>query len=230
MVPGDDEIGLGGHGQAAVGRDHRDATAAERAGERQLGQALGQRHDRGDGHRGRAADEDVDPQRLAAADRRGMVHADPAVDLVVQPDLAVRLVLVAGELDAVHPQVGRRQAGPVGVLGVDLRQGDERPAVHRPALDLGQLVERRSGAPGSAPISTRRGRSRQSVRGTPRYRQGLRREGAGIGLQLDQPARPRRACRGTGTAIARACRTGCPAAGTPSPCARRKSSAGPPAW
>ena len=51
-----------------------------------------------------------------------MVHADAAVDLIVEPDLAVRLVLVARELDPVHPQVRSRRARPVGVLGVNLRQ------------------------------------------------------------------------------------------------------------
>ena len=111
MVPHDDEIGLGGHGQASPsGATIATRRPPERPGERQLGQALGQRHHGGDGHGGRAADEDVDPQRLAATDRRRVVDADPAVDLVVQPDLAVRLVLVAGELDPVHPQVGAGQA------------------------------------------------------------------------------------------------------------------------
>jgi hypothetical protein len=44
--------------------------------------------------------------------RLRLVHADAAVDLVVQPDLAVRLVLVAAELDAVHAEVRVHHAGP----------------------------------------------------------------------------------------------------------------------
>ena len=126
----DHEIGLGGHRQArrraATIRTRR---PAQGPGEAQLGQALGQRHHGGDRQGRRAADEDVDPQRLAPPDRRRVVDADPAMDLVVQADLAVRLVLVPRELDPVHPQVRLRQAGAVGVLGVDLRQRDERPAV-----------------------------------------------------------------------------------------------------
>ena len=98
--------------------------------------------------RRRAADEDVDAERHAARDRRGVVHADAAVDLVVQADLAVRLVLVAGELHAVHAQVGVPPAGPVGVLGVDLRQRDERPAVARPALRAAAAGRSSSGVPG----------------------------------------------------------------------------------
>ena len=94
-----------GMGRQPVGRDHGDAPAAQGPGECQLGQALGQGHDRGDRQGGRAADEDVDPQRLTPADRRRVVHADPAVDLVMKPDLAVGLILVARELDPVHPQV-----------------------------------------------------------------------------------------------------------------------------
>ena len=183
----DDEVGLGRHGQASVGRDHGDAPAAQGAGERQLGQPLGQRHDRGDRQGGRAADEHVDPQRFTPADRRRMVHADPAMDLVVQPDLAVGLVLVARELDPVHPQVRSSQAGPVGVLGVDLRQRDERPAVHRPALDLRQLVDRDSvgqdrpgpHAPGQQPPE----RARHAA-----ISPGVLGQRARIDLELDQPA------------------------------------------
>ena len=102
---GDHEVGLGRHGQASVGRDHGDPPPAQGPGEGELGQPFGQRHHGGDGQGRGAADEDVDPERLAPPDRRGMMHADPAVDLVVQADLPVRLVSVARELDAVHPEV-----------------------------------------------------------------------------------------------------------------------------
>ncbi len=135
----DDEVGLGRHRKAAGGRDHPDATASQCAGERQLRQAFGQRHDRGDRQGGRSADEDVDPERLTPTDRRRVMDSDPAVDLVVKADLPVRLVLVAGKLHSVHPQVRARQTRPVRILGIDLGQSDERPAVHRPALDLRQL-------------------------------------------------------------------------------------------
>ena len=65
-----------------------------------------------------------------------MVDADPAVDLVMDADLAVRLVAVPRELDPIHPEVGLRQPGLPGVLAVDLRQGDERPAVVGPGPEL----------------------------------------------------------------------------------------------
>jgi hypothetical protein len=183
---GDHEVGLGGHGQSALGRDHRDPTAAERPGERQFRQSLRQGHHGGDGHRGRATDEDVHPQRLAATDRRRMMHADPAVDLIVQPDLASRLVGVAGELDPVHPQVRAAQAGPVGILGIDLGQGDERSAVHRPALDPGQFAD-------AGPVRQDRPRPRSPRQEPPERARhaavspGIAAQGAGIGLELDQP-------------------------------------------
>ena len=85
--------------------EHADAAAAERAGEGQFAHSFGQRHHGGEHHRRRAADEDVDAKRLAGANRRRMMHADPAVNLVVQADFAVRLVLAAGELHAVHAEV-----------------------------------------------------------------------------------------------------------------------------
>ena len=72
-----------------------------------------------------------------------MMDADAAMDLVVQTDFPVRCIGVAGELHPVHAQVGMPPAGPVGVLGIDLRQRDERPPVARPRLQLRQPVERR---------------------------------------------------------------------------------------
>ena len=74
-------------------------------------------------------------------DGGGMVHADAAVNLVVEPDFAIRHVLLAGELHAVHAQVRLSQAGPVGVFGINQWQGHEGPAVIGPALDLRELVE-----------------------------------------------------------------------------------------
>ncbi len=56
--------------------------------EEQLGQAFRQRHHRGEGQGRRTADEDAHPQRLPAPNRRGVVDADPAMNLVVQPDFA----------------------------------------------------------------------------------------------------------------------------------------------
>ena len=87
-IAADAEIGLGVDRQAAGAADHRHAPPPEHAGEGQFAHALGQRHHGGDGHGRRAADEDVDPQPLAAPDRRRVMGADAAMDLVVQPDLA----------------------------------------------------------------------------------------------------------------------------------------------
>ena len=66
---------------------------------------IGQRHDGGQGHRGRAADEDVDAKRFARLDSSRVMDADRAMDLIMQADLAVWLILTAGELDAVHAEV-----------------------------------------------------------------------------------------------------------------------------
>jgi hypothetical protein len=102
---GDHEVGVGGDAEALVVVGPAERAVAEHAGEDHLGQPLGQRHDGGERVRGRAADEDADLQRPARRVGLRLVHADAAVDLVVQPDLAVLLVLVAAELDAVHAEV-----------------------------------------------------------------------------------------------------------------------------
>ncbi len=116
-----------------------------------------------------------------------MVHADAAMDLVVQADLPVRLVLVARELDPVHPQVGSRRARPVGVFGVDLRQGDERTAVHRPALDLRQPPDRDpvgQDRPGPYPTGQQPPERARYAAVPP----GVLGDSARVDLQLDQPA------------------------------------------
>ena len=62
------EIGLGGDRQirrVQVGRpNQRHAAPAQRPGEGQFGQPLRQRHDGGERHGRRPADEDIDPKRL----------------------------------------------------------------------------------------------------------------------------------------------------------------------
>ena len=89
---GDAKIGLGINRQAVgagaiIGMRCPPSTPAKR----EFRQALGQRHHGGHGHGRRPADKDVHPQRLAAANRRRMMHADAAMDLIVQADLVVRL-------------------------------------------------------------------------------------------------------------------------------------------
>ena len=107
----DAEIGVGVDRQAVRAAEHADAAAAERAGERQLAHPFGQRHHGGEHHRGRAADEDVHAKRLAGANRGRVMHADRAVNLIVQADFAIGLVLAAGKLHAVHAQVRVPPAG-----------------------------------------------------------------------------------------------------------------------
>ena len=175
------KVGLGRHGQASpVGHDQPHAPAAQRPGERQLGHPLRQRHDRGQGQGRRAADEDVDPQRLAAPDRRRVVDADAAMNLVVQADLAIELVLVAGKLHAIHAEVRCAPAGPVGILGVDLRQRDERPAVHAATTGSRAADRWSSGDPGSGRGTTILGLRCQSVRGAEQQRQMPGRPGGSI--------------------------------------------------
>ena len=114
------------------------------------------------------------------------MHADPAVDLVVQPDLAARLVSVAGELDPVHPEVGTGDARPVRILGIDLGQRDERAAIHRPALDPGQLTDAglvRQDRPRPHPSRQEPPERARHPAVAPR----IAAQRAGIGLQLDQP-------------------------------------------
>ena len=95
------------------------------------------------------------------------MDADRAVDLIVQADLPIGSVLSAGQLDAIHAQVGLGEAGPVGMLGINLGQRDERAGIAGPVDDLWQLVDR--GAVFQHwPRVTRFGRIVQRAAGTPR--------------------------------------------------------------
>ena len=85
--------------------DHPHRSASECRGEQQFRQPLGQRHHGRQCHGGGATDEDVDSQLLAASNRRRVMHADAAMDLVVQTDLAIGDIVVAAQLDSVHSEV-----------------------------------------------------------------------------------------------------------------------------
>ena len=70
------------------------------------------------------------------------MQADRPVNLVMQADLFVQRVFSAGHLDAVHAQIRSRETGRLGILGIDLRQRDERSAIAGPARQLGERVDR----------------------------------------------------------------------------------------
>ena len=71
------------------------------------------------------------------------MQADAAVQLVMETDLSVAGVVVARQLHSVHAEVGLLQRPPRAdvprILGVDGRQGDEWPAIPRPARDMRKL-------------------------------------------------------------------------------------------
>jgi hypothetical protein len=71
------------------------------------------------------------------------MNPDGALQLIVQTDFAVGLVLAARKLDAVHAEVRMPPAGLRDILGVDLRQRDERAAIVWPTDLLGKLRDLR---------------------------------------------------------------------------------------
>ena len=118
------------------------------------------------------------------------MSGDAAMDLVVQPDLAVRLVLASGKLYAVHAQIAAMEARGVGVFGVDLRQRDVRPAVVGPRFQLRQLVERgfalehRARSDFSGPGQQGRPGRLEDIESRPSQKIG------GIDLERDEPREP----------------------------------------
>ena len=127
---GEAEVGLGVDGELARTANHRDPTSPQHAGKHQFAHSFRQRHDGGHGHGRRSSHEHVDHQFFAPADRRRMMGCNPTMNLIVQPDLAIHLILVAGQLDAIHAQVGLQEAGIIWILGVNLGKGNERSPIH----------------------------------------------------------------------------------------------------
>src|SRR5262249_15735172 len=141
----------------------------------------------GERQRRRAADKDVDMKRHAAPQRQRVMHADAAMNLVVQPDFAVGMILVAGKLDPIHAEIGLPPTGTVRVFGVDLRQRSKRPSVPRPTHKLWQLMDRRPRVQDWAAPNPFRPREPQNAGNaaiTPRIFPERRR----IDLQFNQPA------------------------------------------
>ncbi len=186
----DDEVGVGVDRRPIAAADHRQPMTGQHARECQFGETLRQGHHGRDGQRRRAAHEDRHLQRFVPLERRGMMQADAAVQLIVEPDLAIGFVVVACELHAVHAEVRLHERPPrasvAGVFCVDGRQRDERPAVSWPACHLREARERnlmREHRP--RPHAT--GQHREGVDRappvSPRSGQGL----GGIDLEFHQP-------------------------------------------
>ena len=70
--------------------------APEHSGKGEFGHPLGKGHDRGNGHAGRATDKDIDPKGEPAFQGLRMVHADTAMNLVMQTRLGIRTISAAG--------------------------------------------------------------------------------------------------------------------------------------
>ena len=98
-------MGLGVDRQVVGRSDHRHAAAAEHAGKSQFAHSFREWHDGSHGHRGRTAHKDVQAKLFLLPDRGRVVGSDPAVDLIMDPHLVVRLVQAPGHLDSVHPQI-----------------------------------------------------------------------------------------------------------------------------
>ena len=187
FVPGQDmaadaEIRLCQYGQLAGVGDHVHAVAAQNTCEIEFGHAFGQGHDRGQGHGGRAADEDIDFERLLAGQGLGVMRPYAAVDLVVQARFLVLGIPVAGNLHPVHAQIGSGKAGFCRAFGIDLGQGDVGSSIHGQLTSWGrsESVVRLAR---TGPDWTLRGRACSKARGVAAYFQGALRMRMGSALR-----------------------------------------------
>ena len=166
-----------------------EAAAGQPSSESDFGQTFGKGHNRGERMGRRPADKNADPKGLALCNGICMVDADVPPDLVMQPNLSVGFVLVARELDAVHPQVGFEDTGIHRIFGVDLGEQDEGAAVVLPALDLRESGDRGCMFKhGTGPNST--GRYIQGDAGDARGFPGRFQIGGRVGFDFDKTPDP----------------------------------------
>src|SRR5690606_40980804 len=133
----------GGRERLAVAPPPGKATPGEHARHDELGEPFGQRHDGGERVRRWPPDEDAHPQRLAPCRRGRVMHADAAMDLVVEPDFAIGDVVVARELHAVHAEVALYDPREIGVIGEHQGSRVYRVAVVVSTLETEKLRGRR---------------------------------------------------------------------------------------
>ena len=70
-----------------------------------------------------------------------MMHTDTAVDLVMQSDFPIPLIAVTRKLHSIHAQIRSTETGSKYVFAINLRQGNERSPVVRPALHRRQILD-----------------------------------------------------------------------------------------
>ena len=95
-------------------------------------QAFRQRHDCGNCHGRRSANEDIHLEGNIGFDGLSMVVANPSMDLVVQPHFLIGLVVTSRKLHPLHAQIGESKSRLFDAFGVDLGQGNIGASVLRP--------------------------------------------------------------------------------------------------
>ena len=136
-----DKIGLGRHRQIAWSRHQGNTMPAQQPGKGQLGHTFGQGHDRRNRECRGPPDKNMNGQGSPQGEGLAVMHADTAMNLVVQPHLFIGQVLVTGQLNPVHPQIRMAYSRVLRVFTVNLRQGDEGTAIIGPAFDLRQQAQ-----------------------------------------------------------------------------------------
>ena len=124
-----------------------------------------------------------------APNRRLMVHADAAMDLIVEAHFAIRLVLhCPPAARGTCPGWTSSKPALLGMFRVDLRQRDEGAAVVGPALELRQVGDATGLRQHGSVWSTRRGKRAQRREGHPEIAQRVTPGLTGIDLELHDAA------------------------------------------
>ena len=145
----DCEVGIGV--DRSRGLDHGDASTGHGTGKGQFTDSFRKWHHGSEAHGRGATDSDGNGERDTCRKGLLMMHSDATVQLVVQSDFAIGLVLVSGELDAVHAEVASRKivsarfcfvclTTGLGWQTEDLRKGNKWSAIIGPGNQFGQVA------------------------------------------------------------------------------------------
>ncbi|MNV58576.1 hypothetical protein D3C71_1509620 [compost metagenome] len=85
--------------------------------------------------RWRSADKAAHFKRFSLSIGSFLMHADTAVNLIMNANLFIELIIITIQLNTVHPQIGVHNARLVWIFGIHLRQCDKSATILRPMCD-----------------------------------------------------------------------------------------------
>jgi hypothetical protein len=105
---------------------------SEYSGNDEFAHSFRKRHYGGESHAWCAANENSDGQRLSTGKGFRMMSRNAAMNLIMKSRLIIQQIIIAGNLNAVHSEIGSTESGTAHRLRIDLRQCQIGTAISLP--------------------------------------------------------------------------------------------------